>query len=194
VLAPPPLVRLLTTLGDDVAVTDWLPRSFDCHCPLMSLPLACRTTLATVPSEVPYLLADRVWSSLPPLNGAVLRVGLAWSGNQQQARNVFRSLPFAEVAPLFSLPIQYVGLQKEVDPRDAGGPLINLGPSLHDFANIAAVIDALDLVMPSAPYSISPARWGSRSGSCSPIFPPGAGHMIAPTARAHWSLRISPVD
>ena len=105
VLAPPPLVRLLATLGDDVAVTDWLPRSFGRHCPLMSLPLACRTTLATVPAEVPYLRADRVLVALPPLNGAVLWVGLAWSGNPQQARNVFRSLPFAEVAPLFSLPI-----------------------------------------------------------------------------------------
>ena len=60
VLAPPPLVRLLATLGDDVAVTDWLPRSFGRHCPLMSLPLACRTTLMTVPAEVPYLRADRV--------------------------------------------------------------------------------------------------------------------------------------
>jgi hypothetical protein len=55
---PPALVRLLTTLKSDVMVFakgDSLPQ-FYLHCPLMSLPLAFKTTLATIPADVPYLV------------------------------------------------------------------------------------------------------------------------------------------
>jgi len=81
--AQPPLVRLLRSLpGVDqvVARGEALPR-FDLHCPMLSMPLALGTTLATVPGVVPYLHAEAAqiaaWGEHLAALGAPLLVGLS---------------------------------------------------------------------------------------------------------------------
>jgi hypothetical protein len=128
---------------------------FDLQCSLLSLPLKFETTLETIPAEVPYLRAPAellaAWGR--KLSGDTVRVGLVWSGNPNHIRDHSRSMPFAELAPLFNVPgIRFFSLQKAVSAadvasfRDCSG-IIDLGPDLKDFADTAAVIAHLDLVI-----------------------------------------------
>jgi tetratricopeptide (TPR) repeat protein len=128
---------------------------FDTHCPLMSLPFALGTRLATIPAPVPYLHAsparlDKMRARLAGTKGP--RVGLVWSGKPTHKNDHNRSIPLAEFAPILAQPgVQFVGLQKEYRERDratlAKTPLLRLDAGLADFADTAAAIDALDLVI-----------------------------------------------
>jgi tetratricopeptide (TPR) repeat protein len=151
-----PLVALLRTLAGVetlVARGDPLP-PFDLHCPLMSLPRALRTSIDTIPAHVPYLAADparvAAWRErLGPARHP--RVGLAWSGSQG-LRNDKRSASLAEVLPLVRPGIEWVSLQKDVPAADAASlaahPQIrDAGTHLADFADTAAVVELLDLVV-----------------------------------------------
>lgn len=128
----------------------------DLHCPLMSLPLAFGTTLATIPASVPYLRApaERIeaWRARLPASGK-LRVGLVWSGKPTHRNDHNRSIAFAQLAPLLAVPnIDFVSLQRDVREADAAA-LLNaeavLRPDLDqaDFADTAAIIETLDLVI-----------------------------------------------
>jgi len=131
---------------------DPLP-SFDFHCPLTSLPLAFSTTLDTIPSEVPYL--PRVNEVAGPRLGPSKRprIGLVWSGNPNHLNDHNRSLPFRELLPLLDgVEAEFVSLQKNARPEDEAllrqrGDVLDLGPALRDFADTAAVVEQLDLVI-----------------------------------------------
>src|SRR5262245_49447547 len=97
-----PLIEGLAGVSAVIARGEPLP-AFDLHCPLLSLPLAFATELASIPDTVPYLRAgdDRIaaWAPrLPPRRG--LRVGLAWSGNPALKNDRNRSIALARLAPL----------------------------------------------------------------------------------------------
>ena len=66
---------------------------FDLHCPMLSLPLALGTTIATIPGEVPYLRADAAqvaaWRTrLAALGSRAL--GSAWCGRAIRAATIAR--------------------------------------------------------------------------------------------------------
>ncbi len=133
---------------------DPLP-AFDLHCPLLSLPRLFATTPATIPAGVPYIVApaDRIAAWAPRLPAEGLRVGLAWSGHPNNVRDHERSIPFARLASLVGVPgTRFVSLQKDIRATDADdfrrcGNVIELGGELRDFADTAAVIAQLDLVI-----------------------------------------------
>jgi hypothetical protein len=128
---------------------------FDRHCPLFSLPRLFATTPATIPSGAPYIVApaDRIAAWAPRLPGDGLRVGLAWSGHSDNVRDHERSIPFARLAPLRAVPsARFVSLQKDIRVTDADdfrrcGNVVDLGGDLRDFADTAAIIAQLDLVI-----------------------------------------------
>jgi tetratricopeptide (TPR) repeat protein len=132
-----------------------LPR-FDLHCPLMSLPLAMRTALDTVPAEIPYVgaPADRVapWRARLGEPGP-LRVGIVWAGSAVHKNNHNRSIAFDRFRPLLSVPdVTFVSLQQELGAAEAASlehhpNVIRLGGELRDFADTAAVVSLLDLVV-----------------------------------------------
>jgi tetratricopeptide (TPR) repeat protein len=154
----PPLKALLANIGGGVRVIgsgEEIP-SFDLHCPLLSLPLALRTELGTIPSDTPYLVApaDRVerWNDrLPPRRG--LRVGMAWSGSATHADDRNRSIALGQLISLFDAPgIQFISLQKELRDDDAqllaGDPrMADLREHLGDYSDTAALVAQLDLVI-----------------------------------------------
>ncbi|HZB93642.1 MAG TPA: tetratricopeptide repeat protein [Stellaceae bacterium] len=156
--APPPLVPLLHSLAGLAwlgARGDALP-AFDFHCPLLSLPRACGTGLETIPAPIPYLHAapERIAAIAPLLPPpAPLRIGLVWSGRAAHPNDRNRSLALERLDPLLALPgIAYVSLQRELRPADAAAlarrPAITpLGEHLGDFADTAAAVAALDLVV-----------------------------------------------
>jgi len=152
-----PLVRLLSGLRGVAAVVARqapLPR-YDFHCPLLSLPLACGTTLQTIPAEVPYVApADAdvaVWRARLPQGRP--RIGLAWSGERSHDNDFNRSMRLATLLPLLDLPdVAFVSLQHEVRAEDAAllhgrSDVVQIGPSFQDFADTAAAIAALDAVI-----------------------------------------------
>jgi tetratricopeptide (TPR) repeat protein len=153
----PPLQRLAQTLAG-VAAT--VPRGaalpeFDRHCPLLTLPRAFATRLDSIPSATPYLasppraVAD--WHGrLGPWRRP--RIGLAWSGRANHRNDHNRSMALADLRPLFEIEATFVSLQPQVRPGDeatiAGcGNLLDVRAALRDFADTAALIGALDLVV-----------------------------------------------
>ena len=131
------------------------PPSFDVHCPLGSLPLALRTELDTVPAEIPYLSPDKAsltrWSVQI---GALARprIAIAWSGNSNHFNDRNRSIPFAQLAPLFSAPARFVSIQRDVRSEDAQmlaseSRVTHVGGELVNFTDTAAAIALADLVI-----------------------------------------------
>jgi len=149
---------LLTTCpGIDRLVTQGSPLpAFDTHAPLVSLPFLFGTTLDTIPAIVPYLSADperkqRWQNELSRVQG--LKMGIAWQGNPTHPSDRQRSIPLARFAALGELPgVQLCSLQKgpgteqlaEVADRF---PLIDLGSRFEDFADTAAALASLDLIV-----------------------------------------------
>ncbi len=130
---------------------DW-----DFWTPPMSIPFHCRTTLATIPASIPYLRADpeRVAFWQPKLPTGKPRVGLVWKGNPRFENVRDRSLPSLEtLEPLGDVAgVHFVSLQKGAGEDEAAAPpgrlnLANLGAGIRDFADTAAVVSQLDLVI-----------------------------------------------
>jgi Flp pilus assembly protein TadD len=161
----PPLARLLSGLPNIAAIVargDRLP-PFDLHCPLLSLPRAFGTTLASIPAGVPYLAADAAraasWRGrLAGLGG--LRVGLVWAGGRRAnvrpevvAADHRRSVALRAMGPLGDIPgVHLFSLQKgepaaQFTDRPPGMTLHDFTAELDDFADTAALVEALDLVI-----------------------------------------------
>ncbi|MGD9537572.1 MAG: tetratricopeptide repeat protein [Alphaproteobacteria bacterium] len=152
----PPLLRLFGRMEGVEVVTELKEGGYaGSHCPLMSLPHGFGTRLDSIPAEVPYLGAapDAVARFKARLEGPGLKLGLAWRGNPAKAGDAVRSLDPALLAPLLQRPgVRVVSLQKEPAPGDLEtlrrfGPVEDWTAELGDFADTAALIAALDLVV-----------------------------------------------
>ncbi len=152
----PPLVEVLAGLegvAQLIPAGSVLPE-FDCHCPLMSLPLAFRTTVGTIPAPRKYLSSDpgkvAHWRSIlgEPRRP---RIGLVWSGNPNNP-NRARSIPLAAWAAHLPPGFEYFQLQTEVGAADRAAldsseSIFSFDDDLLDFANTAALCECMDLVL-----------------------------------------------
>lgn len=156
----PDLQALLATLaGVDAVVAAGaaaLPAGHDYWCYPLSLPHLCGTELASIPAAIPYLhaLPERLARWAPRLPAAGLRVGLAWRGNPAFENDADRSLPSLDLlAPLGGIAgVRLVSLQKGAGAEEARQPppglaLVDLGSAVDDFADTAAIVAQLDLVI-----------------------------------------------
>ena len=154
----PPLLGLMSTLKGSARVIsqgDILP-GFDCYCPLMSLPLAFKTIVSTIPAQAPYLAVDpgkqEQWKKCL---GAKTRprVGLVWSGTPGHKNDRNRSIPLDRLSPLLGLDFEFHCLQKEVRPPDRDSlerrhqKIRTYESDLNDFSDTAALIMEMDLVV-----------------------------------------------
>jgi len=152
----PELTSLLASLDgiEIVAMGDALPQ-FDLQCPLLSLPLAFGTELATIPAQMPYLAAPaaRLAHWRERLGEGGPRAGFVWSGSPAHKNDANRSIPLSRFGSLFAeLPFSCFSLQREMREADREAlprlpKLIDLGPELADFADTAAVISLLDVIV-----------------------------------------------
>lgn len=156
----PELMRLMSRLsGVDVLIPRGAPRpSFDCRTFFQQIPYVLGTDWSTLPAEVPYLSADPMltaqWGKrLGTRADGERRIGLVWAGGPTHPRDHFRSLPLAALAPLATIPdTTFYALQKgpaaaQASEPPAGLRLINLGPEIQDFADSAAILMHLDLLI-----------------------------------------------
>nr|WP_321398778.1 tetratricopeptide repeat protein [uncultured Desulfobacter sp.] len=143
----------------EIKIDDNAPQfenSFDYHLPIMSLPMMFQSTLDTIPANVPYLFSDkdlkRIWQSKMD-TGNALDVGVVWAGNPSHKGDRRRSLSLSRFSPLKEIKgIHLYSLQKDAhelwtDQDPDNFFTLNFGPQLSDFADTAAIISNLDLII-----------------------------------------------
>ena len=150
-----PLLKTMT------GIAQCLPRSsselpaFDLHCPISNLPLAFGTRLDTIPATTPYLPAPasdgvRAWEERLGAHDR-LRVGLVWSGNPNHGNDHNRSIPLQMLARIMDVDATFISLQKDVRAEDRASlertDIVDLAARLTDFAETAALMSCLDLVI-----------------------------------------------
>jgi len=142
-----PGVFAVTATGDTIPPFDW-------QCPLVSLPLAFGTTVGSIAANVPYLRVPEdalrsteklVWPRLG------MRVGLVWGATTRHFEDSDRSIPFGELEPVLSIKgVHFFSLQ--VGPQagqleEMQAPVTDLRENILDFADTAALVTHLDLVI-----------------------------------------------
>ena len=131
----------------------------DFQIPVASLPGLLCVTIESAGIGVPYLQPpEDMRSDLADLLRRVpanaLRVGLVWQGNPRQTRDAVRSCPLQRLLPLltsdkatfFSMQTDELG-RNQIAEHHLGERLIDVGGSLRDFAETAAVLARLDLLI-----------------------------------------------
>jgi tetratricopeptide (TPR) repeat protein len=130
---------------------------FDVQCPLMSLPLAFRTTVETIPNVVPYITVrnDAVAKWCSKLSAQKLKVGIAWAGNPLFGGDRDRSILLQNILPVTRIDgIEFFSLQKDLREGDhevlnANPSIIRIDEGITDFEDTAAIMMGLDLVISS---------------------------------------------
>jgi Tfp pilus assembly protein PilF len=155
----PPLSRLLLNLDGIeriIPAGEQLP-AFDVHCPLLTLPLVFKTTVETIPASGPYLraepeLAEQWLKKLPP-DVSHPRIGLVWAGRPENKNDRSRSMRLRDFAPLAGIKnVRWVSLQlgaaaDQTRRPPPGMELLDFTSELHNFADTAAMVANLDLVI-----------------------------------------------
>ncbi|MBR8827759.1 MAG: TIGR03032 family protein [Gomphosphaeria aponina SAG 52.96 = DSM 107014] len=150
------LAPLLETVKgvDMVYVSGELPH-FDVYAPLSSLPYIFGTTLATIPADVPYFQVVRDNEQLSAVLARAVgkKIGVSWGGNPQNKNDANTFCPLQFFVPLFALPdftfysLQGVSGEQVVAELNGDLGLTDLSPFLQDFADLAAAIASLDLII-----------------------------------------------
>jgi len=155
--AQPTLTSLLANLdGPSSVVAKGSPLPpFDYHCPLMSLPLALKTDLDSVPASPQYLSSHegslarwrrRLGKRTRP------RVGLAWSGNPKNPIDTCRTINLADWIDYLPRDLDYVCIQKECRSADhetlqSNRWISRFDDELHDFSDTAALCECMDVIV-----------------------------------------------
>ena len=147
---PAPLLRLAQRVpGIAVVMPEDAPLpEYDYHCPMVSLPRAFGTTPETIPPG-DYLRAA-------PAAGSPPRIGLVWAGQARpwlpgfSALDARRSVGAAVFAPLSTVPkVRFVSLQmgEAAEWKPHGLDMEDPMHSVRDFADTAAIVAGLDLII-----------------------------------------------
>lgn len=155
-LVQAPIVPLCEDLKDICTLASEHDASgdFDYHCTLLSLPFAFDTSLESIPSRHSYLHSKpALRSAWEEKLGARMgpRVGLVWSGSTDHLNDRNRSMSLPMLVDGLPKHLTLVSLQKEVRPADravlADSGIFHAGDALETFADTAALIDCMDLVI-----------------------------------------------
>jgi ADP-heptose:LPS heptosyltransferase len=162
---PAELRALFASIGgvQVIAPGEPLPE-FDAHCALLSLAGLFETELHSIPAQTPYLRADgarvAAWRNRLARHEDWLKVGLCWTGSSIHRNDRNRSILVERLKPLLNVDgTTIVSLQKGTVASDlaavaGAAEIIDAGPQLHDFADTAALVANLDLVI-SADTSVA---------------------------------------
>ena len=152
---PPPLLRLMRSIGPETTVFDCESASppFDYACPIGSLPLALKATLETIPSRTPYLHVDQAiqtsWAERIARTAGRLQVGIAWSGNPKNENDRLRSIPLESLRAITEVAADFHAVQL-VTPaeREELRSFANVWThAIEDFADAGAIMNLMDVVI-----------------------------------------------
>jgi tetratricopeptide (TPR) repeat protein len=151
-----PLMQGLDGVSQLVATGAPLP-PFDVHCPMMSLPLAFRTQMDTIPANTPYLKTptDAVAGWRARLNGDGFKIGIGWAGNPDFRRDHDRSILLKNILPVCSVEgARFFSIQKDLRNGDreilqSNPRIVHMGGEIRDFRDTAAIMESLDLIISS---------------------------------------------
>ncbi len=128
--------------------------AFQCY--LLSLPHLLKSNIDNIPTDVPYISADPItgqrWKRIMRGHDGLFTVGVAWSGDPAYRKDRVRSINMEQLTPLFEIKgTVFYKLQKEMPSstsfaRGESVP-IDLTQEIENFADTAAFIDHLDLVI-----------------------------------------------
>ena len=148
-----PLLKQLNGVNEFIQKGESLPE-FDYHCPLLTLPLAFKTSLETIPCHNAYLKADidkrKIWEKRLG-NSLIPKIGLTWSGSSTHKDDHNRTIELSTLLQYLPSGFEYVSLQKEL--RDSDIQALNsssikfFGDQLNDFSDTAALCDLMDMVI-----------------------------------------------
>jgi len=154
--AQPELASLFSTLDGVDKVVDKgaeLP-AFDLYVPMLSLGRVLGIDLDSIPADMPYMRPPELHPvQLPASLGRIKKVGISWAGKPTHQNDRNRSCPFNHFVDLLGLAGMTVfSLQKgprvaEVAEAGAEALVTDIGTRLGDFADTAAVIEQLDLII-----------------------------------------------
>jgi tetratricopeptide (TPR) repeat protein len=167
---PPEMMRLMAGfpgVAQSLVHGAPMPGVVDFHVPILSLPHRLGITLDTIPRTVPYLVPPAGVAG-PPVRrapGTRLAVGIAWGGNPKHLNDANRSMSLEHFFALNELDgVELYSLQKGARAADLAALgfdafVRNLDPGIADFADLAAAITSLDLVVSvdSAPVHLAGA-------------------------------------
>jgi len=149
----PQLHRLLATVdGIDLLIVKGEPLpEFDVQAPMLSLPYIIGTKLETIPANTAYL-SPPAGAEFALLPDRTLKVGIVWAGNPKHRKNKQRSCSLSQFLSLLDVSgVSFYSLQKEVSEADRTllnqRSIVDLSPHFGDFADTAAAIAKLDLVI-----------------------------------------------
>lgn len=149
------LMASLAGVAEIVDLDSALP-AFDRHCPVMSLPRAFGTTREAIPAAIPYLAApsNLVASFAARIkHSGRLRVGLVWSaGIGRHDASLFfsgagKSLPATLLGTLKHPGVDFYSLQVDAPAKSSPLAMTDWSAELKTFADTAALISNLDLVL-----------------------------------------------
>lgn len=131
-------------------------QTFDFQCPFLSLPLAFKTSLESIPRDVPYLgpssKAFQKWKSFETRPGK-LRVAIVWRGNSQHENDKNRSFSLEAFKPLLALEnCEFINLQWGLNGEEEAlfskvPNFRDVMPAISTFDDTAAVMAHVDLVI-----------------------------------------------
>ncbi len=124
--------------------------NYDYYIHLMSLPYLFKTNLNNIIDNTPYIKAkaELVQKFKSEMNREGFKVGIVWSGNPNQDKNDSRSIPYEKFKVLKNISgIELYSLQKGNARKEADDGIIDLSEKINDFADTAAIIENLDLVI-----------------------------------------------
>lgn len=154
----PALHRLFKELPgvDRIVEAGPLGERFDYHIPIMSLPRIFNTGLSNVPTMPPLSVSSPLpekAEELLKMGEGRFRVGIVWSGNpafqenRKRAVSIDRFLPLAQIKNVQLFSLQKGAGEEQLAQSGAEGLIPELGPLMRDFADTAATISKLDLII-----------------------------------------------
>ncbi len=156
---PENIVELIQSVrGIRQALQKGSTKGYDYWTPSMSVPHRVAHLVPGVLAETPYMSvsAERIGSwpaRAKKLAGSRRKIGIVWAGSPTFGNDQFRSMPFAAWSPLAEVAnIEWFSLQKGAarDQLLQSGCALkphDLTDDIHDFADTAALIEQLDLVI-----------------------------------------------
>ena len=153
---PHDLQKLMSNMeGIDIVNKNEIPKDFDFHCPIMSLPMAFKTNIHNIPSH-DYLKnfntnKSQILNKNIHSKNAFLNIGICWSGSNTLIENHMRSIGLEILEPLLNLPVNFHVIQKHIRPEEKFS-LDRLGIRYYDhvikdFYDTASLINLMDLVI-----------------------------------------------